>query len=205
MFVKIIMPLIEGIMGALMITFYYLLPNFRPVHFFCWILLLLPGKIPARLSLQNHMILHGHSFSQFHIFKSLCDPIHFSYWCIMLIIKMFINQSFHLPYKLLFWNIFLFASTAAEMNKRVKQVRDQVVADSHFNPLAVFELLLNVGQFEFKLKEVRLLPFVWCFHASYGVETTICNLDQFFWGTFLLHRNFIVLLTVKCSKMVTIN
>lgn len=43
---------------------------------------------------------------------------------------------------------------ATEQNKRVKQVRDQVVADSRYNPLTVFELLLNIGQFEFKLKEM---------------------------------------------------
>ena len=45
-------------------------------------------------------------------------------------------------------------STGAELNKRVKQIRDQVLADSKFNALTVFELLLNIGQFEFKLKEV---------------------------------------------------
>ncbi|CAG5129653.1 unnamed protein product, partial [Candidula unifasciata] len=41
----------------------------------------------------------------------------------------------------------------AEVNKRIKQIRDQVLADSKFNPLLVFELLLNIAQFEFKLKE----------------------------------------------------
>lgn len=43
---------------------------------------------------------------------------------------------------------------AQEANKRVKQVRDQVVSDSRYNPLGVFQLLLNIGQFEFKLKEM---------------------------------------------------
>ncbi|RUS78371.1 hypothetical protein EGW08_013864 [Elysia chlorotica] len=47
-----------------------------------------------------------------------------------------------------------FNQQGAELNKRVKQIRDQVLTDSKFNPLTVFELLLNIGQFEFKLKEM---------------------------------------------------
>ncbi|XP_076462616.1 WASH complex subunit 5-like [Babylonia areolata] len=43
---------------------------------------------------------------------------------------------------------------AMESNKRLKQVRDQVVSDSRYNPLTVFQLLLNIGQFEFRLKEM---------------------------------------------------
>lgn len=43
---------------------------------------------------------------------------------------------------------------SAELNKRIKAIREQVLADSKFNPLVVFELLLNIGQFEFKLKEM---------------------------------------------------
>ena len=44
----------------------------------------------------------------------------------------------------------------AEMNKRCRQLREQVLIDAKFNALTVFRLLLNVGQFEFKLKEVCL-------------------------------------------------
>ena len=59
--------------------------------------------------------------------------------------------------------------SAMEANKRLKQVRDQVVADSHYNPLSVFQLLLNIGQFEFKLKEVCL------FDRSGFVNVTILS------------------------------
>ena len=45
-------------------------------------------------------------------------------------------------------------SPSAEMNKRCRQLREQVLIDAKFNALTVFRLLLNVGQFEFKLKEM---------------------------------------------------
>lgn len=48
-----------------------------------------------------------------------------------------------------------FVTTGAEANKRCKLLRDQVLADSKYSPLAVFQLLLNTAQFEFKLKEVN--------------------------------------------------
>ncbi|XP_050401033.2 WASH complex subunit 5 isoform X1 [Patella vulgata] len=43
---------------------------------------------------------------------------------------------------------------SAELNKRCKMIRDQVLADSRYNALSVFQHLLNIGQFEFKLKEM---------------------------------------------------
>lgn len=43
----------------------------------------------------------------------------------------------------------------AEMNKRCKQMLQLVVTESHYEPGAVFKLLLNTAQFEFNLKEVR--------------------------------------------------
>lgn len=48
---------------------------------------------------------------------------------------------------------------AADSNKRCRQVRDQVVTDAKYEPLQIFELLLNTAQFEFKFKELfkRLL------------------------------------------------
>lgn len=45
-------------------------------------------------------------------------------------------------------------SPSAEVNKRCKQLRDQVIADSKYNALSVFQLLLETGQFEFQLKEM---------------------------------------------------
>ncbi|KAK0052092.1 WASH complex subunit strumpellin [Biomphalaria pfeifferi] len=42
----------------------------------------------------------------------------------------------------------------AELNKRIKQIREQVLTDCRFKALTVFELLLNIAQFEFKLKEL---------------------------------------------------
>ena len=44
----------------------------------------------------------------------------------------------------------------ADMNKRCRQLREQVLSDAKFNALTVFRLLLSVGQFEFMLKEVCL-------------------------------------------------
>jgi WASH complex subunit strumpellin len=48
----------------------------------------------------------------------------------------------------------------AEANKRCKQLRDQVLSDSKYSPLAVFQLLLNTAQFEFKLKEVDFVVII---------------------------------------------
>ncbi|XP_035208571.1 WASH complex subunit 5-like [Stegodyphus dumicola] len=45
-------------------------------------------------------------------------------------------------------------SPVAESNKRCRQLREQVVTDSHYKPLLVFELLLYTAQFELKLKEL---------------------------------------------------
>jgi len=48
----------------------------------------------------------------------------------------------------------------AENNKRCRQLRDQVIVDSKFNPEIMFRLLLNIGQYEFKLREVKVHSFV---------------------------------------------
>ncbi|XP_067001738.2 WASH complex subunit 5 [Anabrus simplex] len=44
--------------------------------------------------------------------------------------------------------------TASAGNKRCKQIRDQVLSDSKYSPLQVFELLLNTAQFELKIKDL---------------------------------------------------
>ena len=49
-----------------------------------------------------------------------------------------------------------FSCKGAEINKRCKQLRDIVLAESKFNPEVIFRLLLNTGQLELKLKEVHL-------------------------------------------------
>lgn len=41
-------------------------------------------------------------------------------------------------------------------NKRLRQIKDQVLSDSKYNPRILFQLLLDTAQFEFTLKEVRL-------------------------------------------------
>ncbi|XP_065308366.1 WASH complex subunit 5 [Dermacentor albipictus] len=41
-----------------------------------------------------------------------------------------------------------------ELNKRCRQLRDQVHQDSKYQPLTVFQLLLHTAQFELKLKEL---------------------------------------------------
>lgn len=41
-------------------------------------------------------------------------------------------------------------------NKRLRQIKDQVLSDSKYNPRILFQLLLDTAQFEFTLKEVSL-------------------------------------------------
>lgn len=39
-------------------------------------------------------------------------------------------------------------------NKRLRQIKDQILTDSRYNPRILFQLLLDTAQFEFILKEV---------------------------------------------------
>lgn len=39
-------------------------------------------------------------------------------------------------------------------NKRLRQIKDQILTDSRYNPKVLFQLLLDTAQFEFILKEV---------------------------------------------------
>lgn len=43
-------------------------------------------------------------------------------------------------------------------NKRLRQIKDQVLNDSKYNPKILFQLLLDTAQFEFTFKEVRVSP-----------------------------------------------
>ncbi|KAK8773941.1 hypothetical protein V5799_011527, partial [Amblyomma americanum] len=45
-------------------------------------------------------------------------------------------------------------TAGGELNKRCRQLRDQVHQDSKYQPLTVFQLLLHAAQFELKLKEL---------------------------------------------------
>lgn len=45
-------------------------------------------------------------------------------------------------------------TAGGELNKKCRQLRDQVHQDSKYQPLAVFQLLLHTAQFELKLKEL---------------------------------------------------
>lgn len=42
-------------------------------------------------------------------------------------------------------------------NKRLRQIKDQILTDSRYNPKILFQLLLDTAQFEFILKEVKIL------------------------------------------------
>lgn len=46
------------------------------------------------------------------------------------------------------------SSVHCESNKKCIKIREQVIADSKYNALEVFELLLNTGQFELKVKDI---------------------------------------------------
>lgn len=50
----------------------------------------------------------------------------------------------------------IFLSAYDPNNKRLRQIKDQVLGDSKYNPRILFQLLLDTAQFEFTLKEVRL-------------------------------------------------
>uniref|UniRef100_UPI00359007A0 WASH complex subunit 5 n=1 Tax=Myxine glutinosa TaxID=7769 RepID=UPI00359007A0 len=53
------------------------------------------------------------------------------------------------------WSMLHTAEDAYDLgNKRSRQVRDQVITDAQYNPLAVFQLLLDTAHFEFLLKEM---------------------------------------------------
>lgn len=41
-------------------------------------------------------------------------------------------------------------------NKRLRQIKDQILTDSKYNPKILFQLLLDTAQFEFILKEVKI-------------------------------------------------
>lgn len=47
-------------------------------------------------------------------------------------------------------------------NKRLRQIKDQVLNDSKYNPKTLFQLLLDTAQFEFTLKEVRSVEISLC-------------------------------------------
>lgn len=42
-------------------------------------------------------------------------------------------------------------------NKRLRQIKDQILTDSRYNPKILFQFLLDTAQFEFILKEVKIL------------------------------------------------
>ena len=54
----------------------------------------------------------------------------------------------------------------ADINKRCKQILQDVIRDVQYDPAAVFKLLLNTAQFEFNLKEVCLMDLLF-FSSSY--------------------------------------
>ena len=57
-------------------------------------------------------------------------------------------------------------TSAAEGNKRCRQLRDQVIADSKYHPQVMFRLMLNTAQYEFKLKEVISLG-IWLYTSKF--------------------------------------
>lgn len=45
-------------------------------------------------------------------------------------------------------------SLAIEGNKKCRQIRDHVIAQTSFSQMEVFQLLLNTAQFELKVKDI---------------------------------------------------
>jgi len=86
----------------------------------------------------------------------------------------------------------LLPGSAWEGNKRCKQIRDQVIADAKYNPLQVFELLLNTAQFELKIRDLFRHLLVekqnkWEKYKKEGVER-MTELSEVFSGTKPLTR-----------------
>lgn len=83
-------------------------------------------------------------------------------------------------------------TSSIEANKRCRQLRDQVITDSRYNALQVFQLLLYTAQFELKLKEIfkRLLTEKqdkWNKYKMEGMER-MTELSEVFSGTKPLTR-----------------
>ncbi|KAG1662783.1 WASH complex subunit 5 [Nymphon striatum] len=81
---------------------------------------------------------------------------------------------------------------AAEQNKRCRQLRDQVLMECKYNPLEVFQLLLNTAQLELKVKEMfrRMLTEKeekWDLFKREGSERMV-ELSEVFSGTKPLTR-----------------
>lgn len=49
---------------------------------------------------------------------------------------------------------YFFFFTVFEYTKKCKQIREQVIADSKYDPMLIFQLLINTAQFELKIKEL---------------------------------------------------
>ena len=65
------------------------------------------------------------------------------------------------------YNIVIFGLIAYDPNnKRLRQIKDQVLNDSKYNPKILFQLLLDTAQFEFTLKEVRAPHQSWKYEMS---------------------------------------
>lgn len=83
-------------------------------------------------------------------------------------------------------------ATTQENAKKYRQVREQVLADSQYSPLALFQLLLNIGQYELKLKEMFKLMMSekqdkWEYYKKEGSER-MQELSEVFSGTKPLTR-----------------
>ncbi|NXC14028.1 WASC5 protein, partial [Corythaeola cristata] len=62
------------------------------------------------------------------------------------------------------WLMLHTADTASDPNnKRLRQIKDQILTDSRYNPRILFQLLLDTAQFEFILKEVMCCCLLQCF------------------------------------------
>lgn len=55
-------------------------------------------------------------------------------------------------------------------NKRLRQIKDQILTDSRYNPKVLFQLLLDTAQFEFILKEVMCYCLLHCFPFNITTE-----------------------------------
>lgn len=63
-----------------------------------------------------------------------------------------LKQCFHIH----FTQIKHFLTAYDPNNKRLRQMKDQVLNDSKYNPKILFQILLDTAQFEFTLKEVSV-------------------------------------------------
>ncbi|MEQ2167270.1 hypothetical protein GOODEAATRI_002430, partial [Goodea atripinnis] len=71
-------------------------------------------------------------------------------------------------------------------NKRLRQIKDQVLNDSKYNPRILFQLLLDTAQFEFSLKELASALDLPLLRINQANSADLLSVSQFYSGELVL-------------------